>query len=231
MTLSARSPYPPISDYALIGDCHTAALVSRAGSIDWCCVPRFDDGSCFGRLLDWEQGGCCSISPEGDDFSTFRRYVDGTLVLETILPTSGGEARLLDCFAMREGGKLDPYHQLLRVAEGVRGRVDLRLHVAPRFEYGAVRPWMRHEGIRLFSAIGGDDALVIYCDADLRLEGRHDLTARFSVRAGERVRTAITYTDPAQLDRDRPTVPEDRELDRRLDATLAWWRGWSAQAR
>jgi GH15 family glucan-1,4-alpha-glucosidase len=115
--------------------------------------------------------------------------------------------------------------------EGLRGRVDVRLQIAPRFDYGALRPWIRHEGINLFSAIGGDDALVIFCDADLRLEGRHDLTARFSVRPGERVRTAITYTDPAQLDRDRPTVPEDRELDRRLDGTLAWWRGWSAQAR
>jgi GH15 family glucan-1,4-alpha-glucosidase len=230
MTLSAHSPYPPISDYALIGDCHAAALVSRAGSIDWCCLPRFDDGSCFGRILDWEKGGYCSISPNGDDFTTFRRYIEGTLVLETTLRTGGGEARLLDCFAMREGGKLEPYLQLLRVVEGVRGRVDLRLHIAPRFDYGALKPWLRHEGVRLFSAIGGDDALVIYSDAELELQGRHDLTARFSVRAGERVRTAITYHDPAQLDRNRPSAHEDHELDRRLDATLDWWRGWSAQA-
>src|SRR5205807_1857187 len=120
-----------------------------------------------------------------------------------------------DCFAMREGGKLEPYLQLLRVVEGVRGRVDLRLHIAPRFDYGALKPWLRHEGVRLFSAIGGDDALVIYSDAELELQGRHDLTARFSVRAGERVRTAITYHDPAQLDRNRPSAHEDHELDRR----------------
>lgn len=231
MRYPAGSPYPAISDYALIGDCHGAALVSRAGSIDWCCLPRFDDGSCFGRLLDWEKGGYCSISPEGDGFTTFRHYVDNTLVVETLIHTNGGEARLLDCFAMREGGRLDPYHQVLRIVEGVRGRVDLRLHVAPRFEYGAVRPWLRHEGQRLFSAIGGDDALVISCDADLELAGRHDLTAHFTVRAGERVRTVLTYVDPAQIDHERPKPTPDHEIDQRLEKTLDWWRRWAAQAR
>lgn len=224
------SPYPPIGDYALLSDCHAAALVSRTGSIDWCCLPRFDQGSCFGRLLDWHKGGYCSIVAEGEEHHTYRRYVDNTLVLETSLRTNGGEARLLDCFAMREGGKLAPYHQIIRIVEGVRGKVDLALHVMPRFDYGALRPWIRHEGVRLFSAIGGDDALVIYSEADLKLEGQHDLTAQFAVRAGERVRTTITYADPAALDRERPTVLDNREIDARFDTTLAWWRDWAAQA-
>lgn len=227
----AQSPYPPISDYALISDCHAAALISRAGSIDWCCLPRFDQGSCFGRLLDWQKGGYCSITAADDEQHSFRRYIDNTLVLETMIRTNGGEARLLDCFAMREGGKLAPHLQILRIVEGVRGRVDLNLCIAPRFDYGALCPWIRHDGVRLYSAIGGDDALVLYSDADLKLEGRHDLTARFTIRAGERVRTTITHADPAALDRERPTLLEDYEIDARLDSTLAWWRDWAAQAR
>jgi GH15 family glucan-1,4-alpha-glucosidase len=231
MSEPTNSPYPPIGDYALLSDCHAAALVSRTGSIDWCCLPRFDQGSCFGRLLDWHKGGYCSIVAEGEGYHTYRRYVDNTLVLETTLRTNGGEARLLDCFAMRAGGKLAPYLQIIRIVEGVRGKVDLTLHVAPRFDYGALRPWIRHEDVRLFSAIGGDDALVIYSDADLKLEGRHDLTARFTVRAGERVRTTIAYADPAALDRDRPVTLDAHEIDARFETTLAWWRDWAAQAR
>ena len=231
MSEPTNSPYPPIGDYALLSDCHAAALVSRTGSIDWCCLPRFDQGSCFGRLLDWHKGGYCSIVAEGEGYHTYRRYVDNTLVLETTLRTNGGEARLLDCFAMRAGGKRAPYLQIIRIVEGVRGKVDLTLHVAPRFDYGALRPWIRHEKVRLFSAIGGDDALVIYSDADLKLEGRHDLTARFTVRAGERVRTTIAYADPAALDRDRPVTLDAHEIDARFETTLAWWRDWAAQAR
>ncbi len=230
MSEPSTSHYPPIGDYALISDCHAAALVSRAGSIDWCCLPRFDQGSCFGRLLDWHKGGFCSIVAEGEGHHTHHRYVDNTLVLETTFRTNGGEARLLDCFAMREGGKLAPYLQIIRIVEGMRGKVDLTLHVAPRFDYGALRPWIRHEDVRLFSAIGGDDGLVIASNADLKLEGRHDLTARFTVRAGERVRTTIAYADPALLDREHPVALDDQEIDARFEATLAWWRDWAAQA-
>jgi len=230
MSEPGNSPYPPIGDYALISDCHAAALVSRNGSLDWCCLPRFDQGSCFGRLLDWHKGGFCSIVAEGEGHHTYRRYVDNTLVLETTLRTNGGEARLLDCFAMREGGKLAPYLQIIRIVEGVRGKVDLTLHVAPRFDYGTLRPWIRHENVRLFSAIGGGDALVIYSDANLALAGCHDLTAKFTVRAGERVRTTIDYADPAELDRERPLPLDSHEIDARLDNTLAWWRNWTAQA-
>jgi GH15 family glucan-1,4-alpha-glucosidase len=225
------SPYPPIGDYALIGDCHAAALVSRTGSIDWCCMPRFDQGSCFGRILDWEKGGYCSLGPQRPNGPTFRRYVENTMVLETLIHTNSGEARILDSFAMREGGRLAPYLQILRIVDGVRGRVDLRLHVAPRFDYGALKPWLRHEGVRLYSAIGGDDALVIQSDADLELQGRHDLIANFTVRAGERIRTTIAYADPAAIDHDRPTVLDAAEIDRRNSRTIAWWQGWAAQAR
>ncbi len=228
--MAEPTPYPPIQDYALIGDCHSAALVSRTGSIDWCCMPRFDSGSCFGRLLDWDCGGFCSIAPEDGGHTSFREYVGDTLVLATTLRAGSGEAILYDCFVMRTGGKLDPRLQLLRVVEGVRGHVTFDLRIVPRFDYGILEPWIRHDGIRLYSAIGGNDALIIQSDADLSLYERHNLQASFTVRTGERVRTSLTYSDPANLDRDPPQAIPAAELDERLTETLEWWRQWSAQA-
>ena len=103
--MSRPSEAPPIGDYALIGDCHGAALVSRAGSIDWCCLPRIDSESCFGRLLDWRTGGHCAILIDGESAQTeSQSYIEDSLVLETKLGTSHGAARLLDFFATREGG-------------------------------------------------------------------------------------------------------------------------------
>src|SRR5919199_1752067 len=225
-----HSSYPPIDDYALISDCFSTALVSRSGSIDWCCMPRMDNDSCFARLLDWERGGFCSISPE-EDSETSRNYVDDALVLETRFKTGGGEARLLDCFTMREGGRGDPRRQLLRIVEGVRGRVDLRLLVVPRLDYGELKPWIRYEEEQRYSVIGGDGALMISGDPELVTSGDHDLEASFTVRAGERVRLSIVSVRPEVLDRDPPEVPDSDELDCRLEETLEWWRRWSSRVR
>ena len=106
----------------MLSDCHSSALVSRNGSVDWCCMPRFDSASVFGRILDWERGGFCSIAPVGRGWRAFRSYVEGTLVLCTTFRMSGGEARVYDCFTMREGGAENPDRRLLRVIEGVRDR-------------------------------------------------------------------------------------------------------------
>ncbi len=132
------SPYPPIGDYGYIGDCHSAALISKSGSIDWCCMPRIDSSSCFGRLLDWEKGGYCQISVK-EDFTISRKYLPRTLILETTFHGDHGEARLLDCFTMRQGGEHHPHKQILRIVEGVQGRVEFHLNVVPRFDYGAVK--------------------------------------------------------------------------------------------
>lgn len=151
--------YPAIADYAMIGDCHSAALVSRSGSVDWCCMPRMDGGSCFGRLLDWDKGGYCGVGARGAE--SHRRYVDDTMVLETTIRTVTGEALLLDCFTVKPGGSTDPYRQLLRVIEGRRGTVTLDVCVAARFDYGGVRPWLRLHRPRVWSIVGGNDALVV----------------------------------------------------------------------
>ena len=199
--MPAADPYPPIGDYALIGDCHSVALVSRHGSIDWCCMPRFDSGSSFGRLLDWEKGGYCSIEPTRRGAAPLRSYLDGTLVLATTFRRAGGEAVLYDCFTMRRGGAGNPRRQLLRIVEGKQGRVELRLRIGARFDYGGVRPWIRHHGPRHYSAIGGDDALVIWSDTELVPHDDRGLEAVFSVRPGERVRLSLVWIEPELAER------------------------------
>ncbi len=220
--------YPPISDYALIADCHSAALVSRSGSIDWCCMPRLDAGSVFGRLLRWDDGGYCSVAPATQS-EVSRRYLEDTLVLETTFRTGGGEVRLFDCMTMRRGGAEEPYQQILRVVEGVRGQTRLRAVVCPRFDYGEVTPWIRQHAVRCYSAIGGNDALVVQSDADIA-PGRHDLEATFTVRPGERIRLSITFVRPEDLDSQSPPEPlQPEDLDRRLDETIKWWRRWASK--
>ena len=198
--LSRASGYPSIADYGLISNCHTAALVSKDGSIDWCCLPRFDSGSCFGRLLDKRRGGHCSITPGGRPASSFRSYLGETLVLRTTFRTAGGEAELLDCLTMGGDSGRENRGELLRVVEGTRGHVELRAVVSPRFDYGAVRPWLRQHGLGTYSAIGGNDALVVSSDAELHTDGRHDLVADMAVRAQQRVRLRLTYAKPEDLD-------------------------------
>jgi GH15 family glucan-1,4-alpha-glucosidase len=228
---SETDRYPPIADYALIGDCHSSALVSRSGCIDWCCMPRFDSGSVFGRLLDWDLGGHCSLQPSSRRFSSFRAYIKDTQVLVTTFRGQGSEVRMFDCFTMRPGGAHDPYQQLIRVVEGVRGTMKLNLLVSPRFDYGEVRPWIRQHGARLFSAIGGNHALVITGDPDLNPTRNHDLTASISMRAGERTRLSIQFVRPELLDAGDVSGPTPEEIDRRLRQTVEWWRRWVSRVR
>jgi GH15 family glucan-1,4-alpha-glucosidase len=222
---------PAIGDYAFLSDCHSVALVSRYGSIDWCCMPRVDSASVFARILDHSRGGYCTLLPMEADASTHRRYLDDTLVLETTFRTPSGEAKVLDCFAMREGGKSDPHRQLLRIVEGVRGRMDLSLCVAARLDYGEVRPWLRRRGKGVWTAMGGDAALVIWADYELSSDGDHDLAATFEVRSGQRAYLSVTYAEPASLDDDLldPLTPD--ELDARLEATIAWWKHWAVDVK
>lgn len=228
MRAPAADRYPPIADYGLIGDCHSAALVSRRGSIDWCCMPRLDSPSCFGRLLDWDKGGCFSIAPSGDGWQAERRYVDDSLVLETRFRTATGEARLVDAFAMKSGGREAPRHQLLRVIEGVGGEVELDVDLLPRFEYGAAKPWIRCHGEGFFTAIGGSSGLVITTDLPLAPGNHHGLCGRLKLAAGERRRVSVAWEHPNHL---HPREPKPRsldEIDERLEETLRWWERWVA---
>jgi GH15 family glucan-1,4-alpha-glucosidase len=217
--------YPPIGDYGYIADCHSAALISSSGSIDWCCMPRLDSKSCFGRILGWEQGGYCKIAPSSA-FSVSRRYLKNSLVLETTFQTESGQARLLDCFTMRRGGEHDPHGQILRIVEGVTGRVTFAVELVPRFDYGAVKPWIRRIESGHHIAVGGSDGLFISGDLPLEMKHRHDLAGKCTVREGQRLRLSILWRKPEDLDERLVQVPGLNELDRRLEETVDWWNSW-----
>src|SRR3954468_11928910 len=205
----------PIADYGLLSDCSSAALVSRAGSIDWLCLPRFDSPSIFARLLD-PDAGHWSIAPEGEHRSE-RRYLDGTLVVETTFTTDTGSVRLTDALAVPEGqrghdlGKDSP-HEVLRSVEGVSGEVELVLELAPRAEYGLVRPLIRvtEGGARTF---GGPNRMAVRSAVALELDDA-TLHARFTVREGERVGFSLRWA-PVDGAQPEPTAPE--RVARRLD--------------
>ena len=230
--MPAADAYPPIGDYALIGDCHSAALVARDGSIDWCCLPRFDSGSAFGRILDRRHGGHCSIVPTGNGPWDYERsYHEDTLVLETTLLGTGGEAKLIDCFLMGDGEVGTDARRILRVIEGVRGSLEVEVRIAPRFDYGQVRPWIRRHSHRLHSTIGGNDALLVWCEQELSEDPAHELVGRFAVGPGDRVRLALTYCRPERVDAGPPEEPDAQSLDEQLDGTVEWWREWASSLR
>src|SRR3954471_21413941 len=139
----------PIEDYALIGNCRSAALVSRSGSIDWLCWPRFDSAACFAAILGTPANGRWRIRPADTQATVRRHYWPGTMILETVFSTSTGEAALID-FMTVEG------QSLVRIVEGRRGTVEMTFDLALRFEYGSTIPWVTrlNHGIR---AVAGPD--------------------------------------------------------------------------
>ncbi|HSR11875.1 MAG TPA: glycoside hydrolase family 15 protein [Thermodesulfobacteriota bacterium] len=227
-----KSDYLPIRDYAFIADCHSSALISKAGSIDWCCMPRFDSGSCFGRILDRNKGGYCQVVPRGA-FRVTRRYLPNTLVLETTFRSRGAQARLLDCFTMRRGGAERPHRQILRVLEGVKGKMDFTVEIVPSFEYGAIMPWIRSyrgDGDP-YIAMGGGDGLLISGNFVLRMKHRHHLDAACSLQEGDRAYLSILYRTAEDLDEGRVKVPDIPELKARFEETVEWWNTWSSSDR
>ncbi len=204
-----------IEDYALIGDTQTAALVERGGSIDWLCFPRFDSGACFAALLGKAENGRWLLAPEGDATST-RRYLHDTLVLETTWKTPDGEVRVFDFMPPR--GKAP---DVVRVVEGVRGRVAMRSELVIRFDYGHIVPWVRRIADTRY-AVAGPDALCFRTPAHTRGENMRTLS-EFTIEEGERVPFVLTWypsheTEPARID---PEVA--------LAETESFWREWNAR--
>jgi GH15 family glucan-1,4-alpha-glucosidase len=226
--MSQAGQAPPIGDYGLIGDCHSSALVSQTGSIDWCCLPRHDSGSCFGRLLDWEKGGHCAVSLAGAQAES-QAYVEGTLVLETALAGEEGGLRLHDFFAMTDED-VGEAREIVRIAHCTRGSVEVEIEIAPRFDYGAVRPWLRRAGADTFTAIGGDDGLVVWSDGEVEVRGEA-LVARAKLHAGQTMRLLIRFARPHLIERQTPSTVDPDEIDARLQRTIDWWRGWRQKLR
>lgn len=221
---------PAISDYAYVGDCHSAALISRDGSIDWCCMPRVDSASFFSRILDWEKGGYCQIAPT-QPYQTSRNYLDNTMILLTCFQTAEATARIYDFFPMRRGGKHNPYVQIIRIIEGVSGSMEFEANILPRFDYGTIRPWIRHYKKTAFVALGGSYGLLITGDVPLTLKNRHQLTGTVTVTPDTRKYLAILCRRSEILDENEVEVPSVDELDCRLEETKQWWYEWVSQGK
>jgi GH15 family glucan-1,4-alpha-glucosidase len=203
-----------IEDYALIGDCHTAALVSREGSIDWLCLPRFDSGACFAALLGTPDNGSWKIAPVGESKSVRRRYREDTLVLETEYETAEGVATVVDCMP-----PMGASHDLVRRITGKRGRVAFRSALVIRFDYGWLVPWVRRADGGIV-AVAGPDTLRVR--SDVRMHGENFKTvADFTVARDQSASFVLTWH------------PSHRELPPPLDAseavaaTVRWWKRWS----
>ncbi|PWC54311.1 glycoside hydrolase family 15 protein [Azospirillum sp. TSO22-1] len=211
-----------IEDYALIGNTHTAALVGRDGAVDWLCLPRFDSEACFAALLGAAENGRWRIAPDGEVKAVRRRYLPGTLVLETEFETAGGTVALID-FMPPQMDRDEDRADLVRIVEGRRGRVDLSMDLVLRFGYGAVVPWVRRcdDGL---SAIAGPDAVALRTPVPLRGEDFHTRAA-FTVAAGERTPFTLIW-HRSHL----PAAPAE-DPDALLAETEAWWRAWSGRCR
>ncbi len=218
----------PIADYALLSDCTSAALVSRGGSVDWLCFPRFDSPSFFGRLLD-DDAGHWSIRPTAADAETTRRYVDDTMVLETTFRTGTGRAVLLDGLVVgadAEGHQLGAGAPsvLARRITGVEGTVDLECEFAPRPEYGLVAPLL-HAVVGGVRGRGGADVFALSSPVPHTIDEDHALVrARMTVAAGESIAFALSYATSSQPP---PELWSPEEVDGRLDDTRRAWRTWS----
>jgi GH15 family glucan-1,4-alpha-glucosidase len=177
-----------IEDYALIGNGSTAALVSRSGSIDWMCVPRFDSPACFAALLGSQENGRWLISPAGDRVSVKRRYRPGTLVLETEFTTPQGSVVLVDAMDRRSWSS-----DVVRLVHGVRGHVLMRTELIIRFDYGAAIPWFTQEADDRWMAVAGPDRLTL--STPVRVHGQDLKTvAEFEVADGQEIPFSLTWS-------------------------------------
>src|SRR6266404_4898284 len=203
-----------IEDYAFLSDTQTGALVGRDGSVDWLCFPRFDSGACFAALLGDRKNGRWLFAPKEEITATRRRYRDGTLILETEIETASGAIRLID-FMPPRGKNPD----IIRIVEGLRGKIELKMELIIRFDYGRVIPWVRKRDGAL-EAIAGPDGLILRTPIETRGE---DLTtvADFSVAQGDRVHFVLTWF-ASHEEQPRAVNPEHALRD-----TTAYWNGWA----
>lgn len=205
----------PIEDYAVLGDTHTAALVGRDGSIDWLCLPRFDSAAIFAALLGTEEHGRWLLAPTSPVQVTRRRYRGETMVLETEFDTAEGTVRLID-FMPPRGEAAD----VVRIVEGVRGRVPMRMELRLRFGYGRVVPWVRHVDGSV-RAVAGPDAVWLRTPVDVRGEN-FTTVAEFSVGEGFHAPFVLTWQESH--------LPAPRAVDPyvSLAGTESYWREWIA---
>jgi GH15 family glucan-1,4-alpha-glucosidase len=220
---------PKIQDYAAIGDGRSVALVSRAGSIDWLCWPRFDSGSLFGAILDQRMGGSWSVAPT-EPASIERRYIERTNVLQTRFQTATGKVLLTDFMPIaseeQKGMMLWPEHELVRTLECERGEVEIESHFNPLPDFGRTEVRISELGtlgLRLETKSG---LVTLRSDVQFQTSPGGDMAARKLLKAGEAVSFSLTLAEegPAVL------APLGGLIRQKLDLTIAWWQQWAARA-
>jgi GH15 family glucan-1,4-alpha-glucosidase len=202
-----------IEDYALIGNCETAALVGRDGSIDWLCLPRFDSAACFAGLLGDERNGRWRLGPAGPA-SVSRRYRDGTLVLETTFETDEGAVVLTDCMSWRDGAT-----DLVRQVKGLRGRVAMSMNLVVRFDYGASVPWVSRDEDGRVKFVAGPNSLVLQCGRDVENRDMQTI-AEFEVAERDVVDFVLTWSVSYRA------IPQPLNAAVVIEATTARWAAW-----
>ncbi len=208
----------PLEDYALLGDTESAALVSAQGSVDWLCLPRFDSPACFAALLGTPDHGRWLLAPADGRRCTSRAYRDGGLVLETRFETAGGAVTVIDCMPPRDGSP-----DLVRLVRGESGRVDMRMELVIRFDYGSIQPWVRKIDGRT-CAVGGPDALCLTTPVKVHGEDMRSV-AHFSVGEGDQVPFVLSWYPSHQ------PMPPVVEPYAAVEGADRWWREWAAKGR
>jgi GH15 family glucan-1,4-alpha-glucosidase len=204
----------PIEDYAVIGDTRTAALVSRDGSIDWLCVPRFDSAACFAAVLGDDSHGHWRLAPTAPARAARRRYLGDSLVLETELDTDDGTVRLTDWMPL-DG----EYPVVARLVEGVRGKVAMRMDLVIRFDYGSVVPWVRsRDGVLV--AMSGPDALYLWSAVDTHGE-QLSTVADFTLDEGQSLPFVLAWRPSHLAPPSAPAQPVG------FEETRTWWQDWA----
>ena len=213
--------YAPISDYAIIGDGRTAALVAGDGSIDWLCLPDLDSDSVFAALLDAERGGSFRLAPV-EPFTASRRYVPDTNVLETTFTTARGSVRVTDAMLLADGG-LSPPRELVRQVDGISGRVELAWSVTARFGYAQRQTRIGERGGVAVATSGGDALALLSFDAGDPERSEDAIHGRFTCEEGAGAMLALAFAQGEPL-----VLPPRRDLEARLQRTVGYWRGWVA---
>jgi len=207
-----------IEDYAIIGDTQTIALIGRDGSLDWLCCPRFDSNACFAALLGGPEHGRWLIAPRGEVRASRRRYRHDTLVLEHELDTADGTVRLIDFMPIRSGPP-----QLVRIVEGVHGRVPMHTELIVRYDYGNIVPWVRKVS-GVWHAVAGPDALALATPVPLVGKGFTSV-GELVVEPGDRVPFTLTWHSSYE------PAPQARDPESALTNTERWWHTWTSQAK
>jgi GH15 family glucan-1,4-alpha-glucosidase len=207
-----------IEDYAMIGDCRTAAIICRDGSVDWFCVPRFDSPACFAALVGTPDNGRWTIRAVGKH-TTSRRYVGESLVLETIVTTARGKARITDFMPPGLSNS-----SIVRIVEGIEGHVDLCTKIAIRFDYGFSVPWVNRHDSRTITAVSGQNLVTIRTPIPLRGENMHTV-GEFRLKKGDAVPFVLTYGQSFE------PIPQSIDAFIARDETEIFWRDWAAQCR